>query len=449
MPPTHTMPESFRAALTAALARPLLLEPRALDPVRAAAGFRPRADAGETSPEAPTTHERDGDVAVVRVSGPLSQRAWSCWMFEGDGYDAIVKRADAAFRDPQARGVLLRLDSPGGEVAGCFDAVRTLRAMSAQYGKPLVAYVDEMACSAAYALASAAREIVVPDTGIVGSIGVILAVESHAGALEQEGVSVALITSGDAKADGHPAVALSDDARARLQADVDLLAGVFAAEVAASRPLTAPEVLGLQARTFIGREAERSGLADHVGSYAVALERARTLATTTTRRSPMSLLALLGAATEADAALAVTSLLNLRAQVRAATGTETDDASIGALHALKRDAADAQALRAQVEADRAAAATRERSALLDQAVSGMKLTPAERAADGTPEAWTTALSNDALRAFVGRAVAPTAAPKPPSGPVAQSGGLTDEQKAIADMVGISHDDYAKALSAQG
>ena len=133
------------------------------------------------------------------------------------------------------------------------------------------------------------------------------------------------------------------------------------------------------------------------------------------------------------------------------TGASDDAAALGALHAMKRDAESANALRAQMEADRKAAVAAERAAILDGAVTAMKLSPAERAQDGTAEGWTTALTNDALKAFVARAgaVAPQSRPTQPAKGTPTAAGLTDEQKAIADQVGISHDDYAKALAAQG
>ena len=452
-----TMPASFRAALSAALSRPLLLDPRALDSVRAAGGFRPKAEGPRGMGGGAEPFERDGELAVVGVSGPLAQRAWSCWMFSGDGYDAIVQRAAAAFNDRDTRGVVLRLDSPGGEVAGCFEAVRSLRAMARDAGKPLVAYVDELACSAAYALACAADEVVLPDTGLVGSIGVIMTVESYAEALAAEGVSVALITSGEAKADGHPAVALSDDARARLQADVDQLAQVFAGEVAAARPLDAKAVLALDARTFLGASAVSAGLADHVGPFAVALERARSLASRSTPTGAvgatgrhMPLLALLGVATEADAVTAVQALTNLRAQVRGATGADSDDAALGTLAAWKRDAAAANDLRAQVAAEKAAAEKRERAELLDAAVASMRLTPAERDADGQEGAFTTGMTNAALKAFAARPVTVGGnAPRQPAKAAATGAALTAEQREIAASLSLDADAYAQALAAQG
>jgi len=458
-----TMPASFRAALDAALSRPLLLDPRALDPLRGAAGFRPRAERGGRDD---LGYLLDGDVAVVDVSGPLAQRAWSCWMFRGDGYDAIQQRVGAALDDPGARAVVLRLDSPGGEVAGCFEAVRSIRAAASRAGKPVVAYVDEMACSAAYALACAASEIVAPDTGLVGSIGVIMTVESYAEQLAAEGVSIALITSGAAKADGHPAVALSDDARARLQADVDQLAQVFAAEVAAGRPaLDAKAALGLDARVLIGGAAVAAGLADHVGPLSVALERARSLASRSTPTGAvgatgrhMDLFAMLGAKTEAEALVAAQNLTNHRAQVRALTGAESDDAALGTLHAWKRDAAAAAELRAEkvaaeerAAADAAKAAKRERADLIERGVAAMKITPAEAAEDGTPGAFLTGMSTESLRAFVARAggTVVTNGVRQPAKGAATGASLTAEQREIAASLGLDADAYAQALAAQG
>jgi len=386
MPPDDlfTMPASFRAGLDAALSRPLLLEERALDPLRVSAGgLRPLAleerDDEEGGP-APEPFERDGDVAIVRVSGPLAQRAWSCWMFSGDGYDAIVERGRAALYDSGTRSLVLRLDSPGGEVAGCFDAVRQIRAMAADAGKPVVAYADEVACSAAYALACAAGEIVVPDTGIIGSVGVIMAVTSRAGELAQRGVSVALITSGAAKADGHPALPLSDAARERLQGDVNALARLFAAEVSHARPLTAEQVLALQARTFLGAEAVNAGLADRVGTCSTAIARAREMAATRPMRTPTGASALTPTrnTTMPDALL--------RAQLdalRASLAVETDAEVPAAVSTLKKlaeagDAAVAEAakLRAQLAERDARETARDRDAVLAKHRQRGALTPA-------------------------------------------------------------------------
>ncbi len=443
------VPARFRAALEAALTRPLFLEPVAFSSLRAMALFRPRAES--STPPEPFT--RSGDVAVVSVSGPLAQRAWSCCGFEGDGYDSIQARVTAALEDPDTRAVVLRVDSPGGEVAGCFEAVRGIRAAKVRAKKPLVAYADECACSAAYALACACDEVVLPDTGAVGSVGVIRAVTSYAEKLASEGVAVALFTSGSAKSDGHPAVALSDEARDRLQAEVDQLARVFAAEVSVARPLDVESVLRLDARVFLGATAVEARLADHVGSFAFALSRARALASRSTLTGAvgatgkgMSLYSALGVDTEEDAVLAVQSLTKFRAQVRAATGADTDDAALGTLAAWKRDAEAVSELRAQLAAEKLAAEKRERAEILEAAVASLRLTPAERDADGQPGAFTTGLSNSALRAFAARPVTVANSPRQPVQATPTGASLTAEQRAFATALGLDFDAYAQALA---
>jgi ClpP class serine protease len=361
-----------------------------------------------------------------------------------------------AAADPSVRSVLIDLDSPGGAVAGCFGAARAMRAALVASGKPSMAVASEMACSAAYALACVADEIVVPETGIVGSVGVIGTVTSLARMYAAAGIDQRVVASGGAKGDGHPALTITPEALARAQERIDSAAAVFAGWVADRRAMTPDAVMALDARVLTGAAAVAAGLADRVDSYDSTLATLRRRAAPapvgalTQRFTMHPVLAALGVTSDADGLQAATALLSLRAQVHAATGTTDDAAALGAMHALKRDAAAANDLRAQLEADRKAATARERASILDAAVSAMQLTPAERAADGSPEAWTTALDNAGLRAFAARAGAvPAARPRQPTAPAAQGSALTDEQRALADQLGISHDDYAKALAAQG
>jgi signal peptide peptidase SppA len=390
------MPASFRARLDAALARPVLLDPRAIEGVRAAAGFRPRAAMADGGSAVAQPFARDGDVAIVSVEGPLAQRAWSCWMFEGDGYDAIESRVKAALADRGTRAVVLRIDSPGGEIAGCFECVRAIRAAAAAAGKPVVAYADEMATSAAYALASAAEAVVLPDTGCVGSVGVIIALTECSQALKTQGVSVAVLTSGKAKADGHPALPLADDARARLQADVDYLAGVFAGEVATARKMTRDAVLALEAACFYGGEAVAKGLADRVGNLAAAVAHARDLAsarstarpsaaaptrTTPRGKTMQTLLTALGLApdaSEAEALTAVHSLQTSHRQLLGLAGAATAAEALGTFRAWQASHVEAAALRAELAQVRAGVERAERDRLLDEGVDEGKIPPAER-----------------------------------------------------------------------
>ena len=196
-------------------------------------------------------------TTVVTIEGPLEQRS-SWW----DGYDAILERFREACDDRETSSVVLRLDSPGGECAGLFECVRLMREAAAASGKRIVAYADETAYSAAYALACVADEIYLPPSGGVGSVGVIARCADRVGMNEQDGITVAVVYSGARKADCHPDLPLSEDAIAGVQADVDTLAVAFRELVAEARGVDVEEIEALEAGTFLGAEALSASLAD-------------------------------------------------------------------------------------------------------------------------------------------------------------------------------------------
>lgn len=207
-------------------------------------------------------NETIGDVVVVGVRGPLEAHGGGFF----DSYEQIVGRVVEACSG-SSRTVVLRIDSPGGDVAGMLDAAQAIRTRCTAAGKRLIAYVDGKACSAAYALACVADQIVVDAGALVGSIGVISArldVSAQAAAI---GMKVALVTSGERKADGHPHSPITDAELAEQQTIVDALASAFFDHVAAHRKLNAAAVAGLEARTFAGGASIAAGLADAVGTF--------------------------------------------------------------------------------------------------------------------------------------------------------------------------------------
>jgi ClpP class serine protease len=203
-----------------------------------------------------------GAAAVVDILGPVVQHA-SYW----DNYESITARVTAAATS-SARAVVLRIDSPGGDALGMIECARAIRATCLAAGKPLFAFVDGMACSAAYALASSAGVIVSPPAGVVGSVGVYQPMVDATAQDKMMGLSYEMISSGDAKLDGNPHAPLSDAARARTQLRVDGLADLFFALVADMRPGVTPNKMrALEGATFLGAEALRVGLIDAVGTW--------------------------------------------------------------------------------------------------------------------------------------------------------------------------------------
>ena len=224
-------------------------------------------------------YQRDGQtpfamvdgVAVIEVSGVLVHRG--AWIGQSSGqtsYEGIAAQLAVATTDPAVRGIALEIDSFGGEVAGVFDLADAIRAT--RTAKPVWAFVAEHAFSAGYALASQADRIILPRTGAVGSIGVVVMHADLSGQLSDAGVTVTLIHSGSHKVDGNPYQPLPDPVRARIQAEIDSIRALFAETIAAGRGrnLTAEAALATEAECFRGAEAVAAGLADEVSDPASA-----------------------------------------------------------------------------------------------------------------------------------------------------------------------------------
>jgi ClpP class serine protease len=214
--------------------------------------IEPRAFGVVFDMPAPPVVEWRGDIALVSVRGCLMHHADDFF----DSYDAIKSRvAECLASESKPRAIVLSLDSPGGLVSGAFDTTDEIRARCADAGVPLYAYVDGQACSAAYALACAGSRIVIPPTGMVGSIGCIAELVDVSKMNAAMGVSVALITSGKRKSDGNPAIPLDDGAVGAIRGQVMQLAEIFFEHVALARPMQVDEVRALEAGLLIGASA--------------------------------------------------------------------------------------------------------------------------------------------------------------------------------------------------
>jgi capsid assembly protease len=204
-------------------------------------------------------------IAVIEISGVLIHRGG--WIGQSSGqtsYEGIAAQIEAAARDPAVRGLALEIDSFGGEVAGVFDLADRIRAIRGS--KPVWAFVAEHAFSAGYALASQADRILLPRTGSVGSIGVVVMHADMSGQLDQDGLRVTLVHSGQHKVDGNPYAPLPEAVRNDIQREIDVLRFLFAETVAAGRSgrLSQDAALATEAATYRGAAAVAAGLADEV-----------------------------------------------------------------------------------------------------------------------------------------------------------------------------------------
>ena len=210
-------------------------------------------------------------IAIIPVYGTLVQKLGTLRPYSGmTGYDGIRRVFLTAVNDPEVKGICLDIDSPGGEVAGCFDLVDLIYAERGK--KPIHAILSENAFSAAYAIASAADKIYVPRTGGVGSVGVIVIHCDWSQHIKDDGLKVSIITYGNRKAESNPYVALSDEAKAAIQHDVDEMGRLFVSTVSRNRGLSETVIRNTQAACYLAAEGVQMGLADVVASPDVAFK---------------------------------------------------------------------------------------------------------------------------------------------------------------------------------
>lgn len=256
---------------------PLMIEPGKLDAI--VSGLSERLHVQLDGPSAAVTNReataamsdyQPQAVAVIDVIGALAHRtgldAESTPLL---GYETIQATIQTALDDEAVAGIVLNIDSPGGEVDGAFELAEFIYQSTAH--KPIVAFVNSNAYSAAYLIASACTRLYCTPMGAVGSIGVVSRHVDVSGQLEQDGVKVTLVHAGARKVDGNPYEPLPDDAKNRLQSRVDYIYHEFVANVAQYRGLTEEAVYATEADIYAGPAALVPGLVDGMGTFDAVL----------------------------------------------------------------------------------------------------------------------------------------------------------------------------------
>ncbi|HEO9810819.1 TPA: S49 family peptidase [Klebsiella variicola] len=209
-------------------------------------------------------------IAILPVTGSLVHRLGGVHPFSGmTGYDGIIARLNEAINDQEVRGVLLDIDSPGGQVAGAFDCADIIARCNSV--KPVWALANDMACSAAMLIASACSRRLITQTGRMGSVGVLMAHADISEAMKKSGREITLIFSGSHKVDGNPYARLPDDVRDAFKEKMDQTRQLFAARVAEGTGMTLQAVLDTEAAVYDGLQAVNVGLADEVVNSADAV----------------------------------------------------------------------------------------------------------------------------------------------------------------------------------
>jgi protease-4 len=200
-------------------------------------------------------------TALVEVRGELdaSGRASA---------ERVVSALQAAFKNAGTKGVVVRVNSPGGspvQAGQIYDEMRRLR--GAHPAIPLYVVVEDIAASGGYYVASAGDKIYVDKASIIGSIGVIMEGFGFTGILDKVGVERRVITSGDNKAFLDPFQPVKPEQRAYVQTMLDEIHQQFIAAVKAGRGTRLKEEPGMfSGLVWNGKRAIEMGLADELGS---------------------------------------------------------------------------------------------------------------------------------------------------------------------------------------
>jgi signal peptide peptidase SppA len=265
---------------------PLLLEPRKARQIALVVAARMRGtavpDLGPIERQPSRRDRRDlvteGGIALIDMTGLLVHRPGQ---MDADStpllsYEQLGLELAQAVQSPDVRGILLRVDSEGGETSGAFDLADQV--FAARQRKPVWAVVADLGASAGYLIASAATRVIATQSATLGSIGVVFNRFDVTKSLEAEGVQVIQIAQGARKLDGSPVQPWREgsDEDTALRGYVQRFYGLFVDAVARYRGMTTEAVRATDAGVYVGADAVSIRLADEVASLDSSIARLAT-----------------------------------------------------------------------------------------------------------------------------------------------------------------------------
>lgn len=211
----------------------------------------------------------DNGVAIVDLVGPIFPRAGLMTMSAGLSVAQFVQDLVKVEAMPSVTGVIINVDSPGGDVRGIGDAAKVVNALTRQSKKPIRAYASGFMASAAYYIASAVgpNNLISTESGMTGSIGVVLTAKTSGP--DSNEIEIVSSQSPYKRAD-----AGTPDGRAIYQQQVDDLAEIFVRDVKTYRKVSQAKVLSDygQGAVLIGPRALKQGLIDRIDTLASVVE---------------------------------------------------------------------------------------------------------------------------------------------------------------------------------
>ncbi|RWR13835.1 S49 family peptidase [Paenirhodobacter populi] len=211
-------------------------------------------------------------VLVISVKGSLYADLTGQFGNWATGYPYVTAAVKRGVSDTTIKAIVLDINSPGGMVRGCSECGDAIA--EAAKIKPVIAYAQDTAASAAYWLAAQSTELHVSNTGEVGSIGVITGHWDESEWLKQMGIKYTPLFAGERKADMSPYLPINDEAKAAMQKRLNAVYSEFISAVARGRGMNGDDIRNTQAAMFASQESVRIGLADRVSTRAEVMSAA-------------------------------------------------------------------------------------------------------------------------------------------------------------------------------
>jgi protease-4 len=233
-------------------------------------------------------------IALVEVDGIITGR-----VIDQGGYslvDLIKAQLRRAEDDDRVRAVVLKVDSPGGEVLASDDIYRAIKDFQSRTRKPVIASMGSLAASGGYYVSSPCRWIVANELTLTGSIGVIMSSWNYRGLMDKVGVLPQVYKSGkfkDMLSGSREPDSVTPEEKAMLQSLIDETFNKFKSVVQEGRdqaydknketkdkgrPLSTDWQDYADGRVLSGTEALKLGFVDQLGDFDDAVDRAKKIA---------------------------------------------------------------------------------------------------------------------------------------------------------------------------
>ncbi len=218
-----------------------------------------------------------GKIVVIPISGTITIADSSMFLGSTITPDLVSDYLTRAEKDKAVKAIVLRIESPGGEIAPCQEILWEIERVKET--KPIVVSMGGTVASGGYYISAKASKIVALPTTMTGSIGVISQVINVEGLLEKLGIQIETFKGGKYKGMYSGFREMTPEEKKIMQEMVDEYYELFVDVVAEGRGLSKDEVRNLATgQIYTGTEAKELGLVDALGGLDTATELAMELA---------------------------------------------------------------------------------------------------------------------------------------------------------------------------